>query len=82
MNSVISSNGIMESQQLHNVQCSRLRSTAEWPAAAQEGETSIQHGNFPWDENGFAVTESSHYASRGSALLFVFSSNVRSATST
>lgn len=82
MNSVISSNGIMKFQRLHNVQCScLLRSLAEWPATAGEGKSSIQHGNFPLDESGFAVIENSHYASRGPALLFVFSSNMRSATS-
>lgn len=51
-------------------------------APAGEGERFVWHRNFPLDESGFAVTESSHYASRGSALLFVFSSNARFATST
>lgn len=82
MNSVISSNGIMKFQQLHNVQCScLLRSPAEWPATAGEGESSMQHGNVPLDESGFAVAENSHSASRVPALLFVFPGNVNSATS-
>lgn len=70
----------MKFQQLHNVQCScLLKSPAEWPAAAGEGESSIEH--IPLDESEFAVIESSHYASRVPALLFVFPSNVNSATS-
>lgn len=60
----------MKFQQLHNVQCPcLLRSPAEWPATAGEGESSIQQGNFHLDESGFAAVENSHYASRGSSLL-------------
>lgn len=72
----------MKFQQLHNVQCScLLRSPAEWPAAAGEGESSIEHGNIPLDESEFAVSENSHYASRVPALLFVFCNNVNFAMS-
>lgn len=72
----------MKFQQLHNVQCScLLRSPAEWPAAAGEGESSREHRNIPLGESEFAVIENSHYASRVPALLFALPSNVNSATS-